>query len=247
MMRVRSAVAAGVFAVGMAGCALLKPTPTPLRTEVFEPGASDADEYALLLPGRGGHPRDFARAGLTDTLRASGFRGEIVGADAHIAYYFKRTVIARVREDVVAQRPGRRPWIVGVSMGGLGALLYEKTHPGEAAGLVLLAPYLGEAAIISEIRAAGGLAGWDPGEIAPDDFQRELWLWIKHGGLDRVPVFIAWGRDDEFHAANALLAERLPPGRVAVLDGGHLWSVWGPAFQALLERGACGPRVSDAR
>ncbi len=226
------------FALGMAGCALLKPTPAPIPVFRFEPGRPESDTYAILLPGRGGHPSDFEKAGLPRMLAEGGFPGEVVGVDAHLAYYFKRTVIARVREDVVARRPGKRHWIVGVSMGGLGALLYEKTHPGEVEGIVLLAPYLGDGKVIAEIRAAGGLRSWEPGPIAESDFQRELWLWIKGGGLDRVPVYIGWGSGDRFADANALLAELFPAERVVTRPGGHTWSVWCPVFADLLEAGA---------
>jgi pimeloyl-ACP methyl ester carboxylesterase len=216
----------------------LKPAPAPVPAFVFHPGRPGDATWAVLLPGRGGHPRDFERAGIPDAMVRAGFQGEIVGVDAHLAYYVKRTVIARIRDDVVARRPGRMPWLVGVSMGGLGALLYEKTHPGEAAGLVLLAPFLGDNKIIAEIAAAGGLRSWEPGAIAQGDYQRELWLWIKQGGLDRVPVFIGWGTEDRFAAADALLADALPHARRFTAPGGHLWTTWNVVFAGLLDAGA---------
>lgn len=238
--RLRAAIGLLALALGSAGCVLLRPTPAPVRSFVYEPGDPAAATFALLLPGRGGHPRDYERAGFPRMLREAGFRGEVVSADAHLGYYLKRSVIRRVREDLVLPRGGRRPWIVGISMGGLGALLYEKEHPGEAAGLVLLAPYLGDPAIIAEIKRAGGLAAWEPGPIAPNDFQRELWAWIKAGGLDGVTVYIAWGESDRFAEADALLASLVRSDRVATVPGGHVWTTWVPAFEALLQRGACG-------
>ena len=245
-MRWAAALGVACLAGILSGCALLKPTATPIASFTYEAGDPDADGCAILLPGRGGHPDDFARAGMPRALAESGFAGQVIGVDAHLGYYIRRTVIARVRADVVAPRADRQVWIVGVSLGGLGALLYEKTHPGEVAGIVLLAPYLGDDDVIAEIRAAGGLATWDPGELDPGDFQRELWRWIKQGGLDRVPVFIGWGEDDRFAAANAMLGTAVPHARTFVAPGGHTWPVWKTLFARVLAAGAFMPPSSPS-
>lgn len=230
----------------VAGCAWWRPAPAPLVTEVFAVGNRGESAYALLLPGRGDRPSDFQRAGFPQALVDAGFPGEIVGADAHLRYYLKRTAIPRLREDVIVPRYPRKPWIVGVSMGGLGALLYEKEHPDTAAGLVLLAPFVGDRKLVREIKAAGGLASWEPGAIGPDDWQRELWAWIKDGGLARVPVYLAWGASDRFAEGDALLASMLPAERVVEIPGGHTWWTWKPAFLELLQRGACGVTPAES-
>lgn len=242
--RVGAALAFGLaVAWGGVGCAWFRATPTPMASTTFHPGRSDATTYAMLLPGRGDVPQDYARAGFPQRLIEAGFVGEIVGVDAHLQYYLRGMAIARVHADVVQPRAGRAPWLVGISMGGLGALLYEKEHPGTATGLVLLAPFLGDPALVREIERAGGLAAWEPGPIVPGDYQRDLWAWIKAGGLDRVPVFLAWGRSDRFAPANRLLAAELPPERVVEIPGDHTWRTWQPAFDALLARGACGVSI----
>ena len=79
----------------------------------------------------------------------------------------------RLREDVIG--PARSGgystiWLVGISLGGLGAGLYTGHYPGDVASLVLLAPFLGEAPIIEEIAAAGGVRTWNPGEMATSDY-----------------------------------------------------------------------------
>ena len=76
------------------------------------------------------------------TLRESGARVDSIAVDAHLGYYFQRTVIARLQADVLqpARQQGyRRIVLVGVSLGGLGALLCERDLPGSVDALVLAA------------------------------------------------------------------------------------------------------------
>ena len=78
----------------------------------------------------------------------------------HFGYYLRRTAIERLREDVIvpAQRKGYGEIdLVGISLGGFGALYYAMHHPGEIARLFLLAPYLGEQPVVREICTAGGV------------------------------------------------------------------------------------------
>ncbi len=53
-------------------------------------------------------------------------------------------------------------WLAGTSLGGIGALLYLRDHPDDLAGVLALAPYLGEEGVIREIERAGGPASWQP-------------------------------------------------------------------------------------
>lgn len=66
------------------------------------------------------------------------------------------------------RRPGHdHVWVLGVSMGGLGALHYTQQHPDRVDGVIALAPYLGRRRLVAEIRDAGGLARWTPDPPAP--------------------------------------------------------------------------------
>jgi pimeloyl-ACP methyl ester carboxylesterase len=193
----------------VSGCVLWRPTVTPLRQQTLHRAAGNRC-LMVLLPGRFDRPASFARAGFGEAVRARGLALDVVAVDAHLGYYRERTVLDRLRADVVA--PARAAgyqsvWIGGVSLGGLGSLLYLRDHPQDLAGVVALAPYLGEDALIAEIEAAGGPLGWPaagaptgapagapaggdagaapgarggaPAEIRPDgDVGRELWRWL---------------------------------------------------------------------
>lgn len=230
------------------GCVLLRSTPTPIPTLELAVGGAGATCSVVLLPGRGGHPEDFADAGFADLAAARGIAAEMLGVDAHLGYYARRMVLTRLDDDVLAPRQHRDLYLVGVSMGGLGALLYQQHHPGRVAGIVLLAPFLGSEKVTGEIARAGSLAAWRPeGPVEDDDYQRRLWLWLQGDPFGQTPVFLGWGRDDDFHEANALLAALLPPERVFVVDGGHDWRTWGGIWARMLDAGALAPCAGGGR
>ena len=62
--------------------------------------------------------------------------------DAHVGYYLDRNLVERVESAVIApaRRAGcRRTWMLGISLGGLGALLCARAIP-EVERVILLAP-----------------------------------------------------------------------------------------------------------
>jgi alpha-beta hydrolase superfamily lysophospholipase len=54
----------------------------------------------------------------------------------------------------------RRLWLLGISVGGMGALLYTAARFASVDGLVLLAPFLGTPGTLAEVSAAGGITAW---------------------------------------------------------------------------------------
>jgi len=193
-------------------------------------------------------------------------RCELLAVAAHLGYYRNRSVLDRLHQDVILPARARgveEIWLVGISLGGVGALLYEAEHPGEIAGAVLLAPFLGNPPIIEEVTAAGGLAGWKPGPApaGEEDFQRRLWRFLharltppapSTGGAGAAPgrpaprLYLGWGEDDSFAGANRLLADALPAEAVLTVPGGHDWPPWRDLFAGLLARGALTPGSASA-
>lgn len=223
----------------LAGCVRYRPTPVPLRTIRF-PGAGQPRTLVVLLPGRRDSPEDFGRIGFPQMAAKAGAKVDMVAVDAHLGYYFNRTIVDRLQEDVIAPARKRydRVWLVGVSIGGTGSILDAAAHPENVDGIVLLAPFLGEEKVIHEIAAAGGLRAWQPPEpLAPDDFQRRLWVWLKGyaaGSEGKIPLYLGYGTRDSFARANGLLAEVLPKERVFTVSGGHDWKAWRALWEAFL-------------
>jgi pimeloyl-ACP methyl ester carboxylesterase len=231
-----------------AACYRPQPTTVPLRTldaPSAVPAAARAADRCLVvfLPGRGDLPEDFFRQGFDRELREAGSACEVVAVDAHLGYYFERSIEDRLRQDVIAPARARgvdEIWLVGISLGGLGSVLYTKENPQEIEGIVILAPYLGEEEVIDEIAAAGGLRAWEPrGPLERFDFRR-IWQWLDSSarpGPGRPPIYLAYGERDRFARAHGLLAEALPPGRVITLPGRHTWRTWSRLWSAVLDAG----------
>lgn len=219
-----------------------RPVTVPMRTVPY-PGAGVAGgDLVIFLPGRGDRPEDFEERGLLAAARQAGLDADVLAVDAHLAYYYERVISERLWADVVTParaRGYRRLWLVGISLGGLGSVATLQEHPDAAAGLLVLAPYLGEPELVREIEAAGGLAHWRPGP-AERDF-RGVWAWLRGcatHGVPRPPLWLAYGESDRYAYAHRLLASALPPERVLVAPGGHDWTAWSRLWADFLSRGA---------
>jgi pimeloyl-ACP methyl ester carboxylesterase len=194
----------------------------------------------IFLPGIEDLAEDFEFHGFIDAMRERDEAVDAVALDAHYGYYATRTIHEKLTSEVLT--PARnlgyeRIWLVGISLGGLGALSYAARHPENVSGLVLLAPYLGDSVVINEIRTAGGVNAWSPATIKEADYQRMLWRWIKQyqaARLSPLPIYLGFGEQDAFVAANQLLAAVLPDDQVVTVRGGHDWTTWKALWQKLL-------------
>ena len=219
-------------------------TKKPIDTIYYVTGKTPSDSLIVMLPGSGDKPADFVSNGFIKAIQDSGIRADVISVDAHLGYYFKRNLLPRLHEDVIIpaiQKGYKKIWLLGISIGGLGAMMYAKHYPDNITGLVVLSPFLGYPLIINEISHAGGLSRWSPTEpIDKDDYQHDLWKWLK--GYTRAEenhprLVIGYGKEDEFAAGAALLAEVLPKDQVYIVQGRHDWGTWGRIFNLILQSG----------
>jgi pimeloyl-ACP methyl ester carboxylesterase len=210
------------------------------------------------------HGGDFEREGFVYTAREGGLEADLVEVDLHWGYYQDGSFVERLWEDVV--RPARvsgyrRIWLVGISLGGSGALGFLREHPETLAGVVLLSPYLGPKELAEPIRDAGGLRRWKPAVTQPpktfERFVEDNW-----GTLHRLtaskqagPVlYLGYSNSEPMAPTLHLLAEALPPARVLRVTGGHRWTTWKRLWLEILQRqpfeearGKAGPRRKPSR
>lgn len=218
-----------VFLLGLSGCLGMLPNPTPMTALRDELPGGGAKCLVVFLPGAGDSAADFERHGFVGALREKGLSVDIVSAQATLGYYVKGGVLERLSADVIgpARAKGyQQTWLMGVSMGGMGTLIYSRAHPDEVHGVLALAPYLGERELIEEIQAAGGLAAWNG---AGDGDERALWRWLQgvsskqeHG----PDLYVGWGTEDRLRVGDALLGAVLPKDHVITVPGGHKWTTW---------------------
>jgi pimeloyl-ACP methyl ester carboxylesterase len=195
----------------------------------------------VALPGYGMERDDFARHGFIDAVHARGWPVDIIAARPDVGLYLDGAVAARLHAEIIlpARPAAGCLWLLGVSLGAMGALLYARQHPGAAAGAIVLAPFLGTPGLIAEVAEAGGLARWDPGEIRAVDVERRLLSWLRPrraGAAGGLPLYLGYGRADRFARAASLLAQELPAERVILADGGHDWETWRRLWLQTLDR-----------
>jgi pimeloyl-ACP methyl ester carboxylesterase len=189
------------------------------------------------LPGAFHVAEDFLAAGFAEAVRRRRSDLDLIFLDLELAHVSDRSALDRLRSDVVlpARAAGESIWLGGISLGGLFALDYAASHPGELDGLCLFAPYLGNRMLIAEIAGAPGLEHWQPGELAETDEERRIWRYIKSRRSDSEPLYLGFGEDDRFAAAHGLLAAALPADSVDVIAGGHEWPTWVTLWENFLE------------
>ncbi len=207
----------------------------------------------VLMPGMLNLPDAYFQHGfVADALRASR-RCDVLALDAHNGYYASGTLRRRFGEDVlvVAEQRGYEDiWLVGSSMGGMGALLLAQAYPDRVDGLFLLAPYFGGGGLLRSIAEAGGLAAWRPPARAERTEAAALWVWLQGYAThpERMPpLYLGVGDDDGMRFGVDLLAAHLPPSRIGRAPGAHAWATWRVLWRRLLVRPPWDPRGGTPR
>ena len=231
----------GMLAAYLASCA--PRTAIPIGTVNFTPpGGKRQQTLLLFLPGLRDSAAVFADEGFVAAAQTRGIEADMIGVEAHLGYYMEKTFLQRLKEDVIdpARRRGyRQIWLIGISLGGFGALWYDIENPGDLAGMVALAPYLGDPAVVGEVGRAGGLAAWHPQEYGMLDDQHKIWRGVKtyeQRENNGKRLFLGYGLQDKFAEADGMLAAVLPLDQVFTSEGGHDWPTWRILWDRILQK-----------
>jgi pimeloyl-ACP methyl ester carboxylesterase len=226
--------------------------PIPVR---LVPATQPAHRLVVVLPGRGDDLDSLTRRGIDRIVHSQWPDADVVLTGLTLPFYRQGRAVRRLHEEILRPAHARhygQVWLAGISLGGLGALMYDRAYPGEVDGMLLVSPYLGDMPIYREIRAAGGLARWQPGPaqpVTPETYQRELWRHIRdlRDGPGSASVWLAYGDRERFRDRIALLATWLPSEQVFELPGHHNWTLWKTALRTLLAHARPGqPRPDTA-
>jgi len=198
---------------------------------------SVAPQRVVLLPAAYSGPDDFVRAGFIGAARERSLDIDLVFAAVEIGEVTDRSVLASISRELI--QPARAQdcalWLGGISLGGYLALCCAARHATELAGLCIFAPYLGSHIVTGEIARAGGLANWNPAELAGDDDERQVWRFISTLRSGSLPVHLGLGREDRFAPRHRLMAAALAPQDVDVVSGGHDWPTWRRLWERFLD------------
>ena len=211
---------------------------------VLIPAPQPAKRLVVVLPGRGDDIASLQHAGIAQVIRSQWPDADVTLSGLAIGYYLQGGAMRRLHDEIIvpAHAHGyREVWLLGASLGGLGALMYDGQWPGTIDGIVLMAPYLGEKPLLQEIAAAGGITQWKPGpapaQVDGNNFQRELWRHLQSWSHDPARarnVWLAYGDSDRLRDSMPLLTPLLLSSHVLVRSGGHAWTVWTPAAHDIL-------------
>jgi pimeloyl-ACP methyl ester carboxylesterase len=212
----------------LTGCIGRAPTETPIPHIIVQGGSGQHHSVVVMLPGAGDRAGTFIEHGFEEAGQLLGF--DTIAVDAHYGYYAERSLIPRLHEDVVlpARAAGYdRIWLLGISMGGFGALLYAEAHPEQVDGIILLAPFLGDSELAKAVSDSGGLAAWSGEGPRFKDYEVDVWRWLKATiAAHSTPVILGFGQSDRGAKSHRVIADALPARAVYTRDGGHDWGTW---------------------
>ncbi len=206
------------------------------------PAAAAATERVLLvmLPAAGMQAHEFLEQAFVADAQAGGHAIDIIAVQPDMSLYLDGGIAAALHDAVLQPalaRSYRRIWLLGISLGGMGALLYAAAQQSLVEGVILLAPFLGTKGTIAALAKTGGMAGPVDCSITTVPEQRLL-AWLREyvaRGLGPA-IYLGYGEDDRFAPGHRMLAELLPMDRVAAGPGGHDWDCWRGLWRQLLDR-----------
>jgi pimeloyl-ACP methyl ester carboxylesterase len=202
-----------------------------------DPGRS-APALIVMLPPAYSGPEDFVRAGFVAAARERRLEIDLVFAPLGLRHVADRTLLTELWQEVLspARVQGRAVWLGGISFGAYLALACAERHPGDLAGLCVLAPWLGTHLVTGEIARAREVHDWLAGEAAEDDEERRVWRFIQRQGSGALPIHLGMGREDRFAERHRLMAAALEPDSLDVVPGGHDWPTWKRLWERFLDR-----------
>jgi len=204
--------------------------------------SGSAQSLLVLLPGAYMRAQDFVSHGFVDAVRRTGQPIDIIAADTGMECYLDGSIVERLHAEVVAPNlsaGARRIWLAGLSLGGLGALLYTQAYPDLVEGLLLISPFIGTRGAVAEIVKAGGFGNWQPPAGDPATGEQRLFQWLKTypAGAPALPhIYLGYGSNDRFAASYRLLAELLAVEDVVATSGGHDWETWKVLWAQLVSK-----------
>lgn len=229
-----------ILFVLVTGCGLY-PT-KPVRVQDFRDSSKPRKHLIVLISGRGATFDYFERQRWAEIANQYSTDYDFVAPYLHYGYYMSGEVLIRLHEDIIvpAKQQGYESIsLAGISMGGLGCLLYSHKYPQEIDRLFLFSPFLGKDDVQDQIRAAGGLDKWKLQDENADDWNYYIWQRLQDiltNADSKQKIFLGYGDKDRLNGHD-LLATAMPAQHVIRLTGNHDDVTFTKLWQAMLEQG----------
>ena len=227
----------------VSGCATTRtPIPTLSYPGSAEAQATSGKKLLVVLRGMGGSEESYEKYGFIAAMQQQYPEFDVVVPNAHFGYYRKRTIKERLSIDIIDPAIAddyEEIWLAGVSMGGLGSLLYLRCCEEKITGVVLLAPYSGSGGLHKDINAYLNGEQEPPwaGSESSEDSIPALWRWMVENeqALGDGRVWLGYGDEDRL-SGHQLLAQLMPDDHVVEVSGGHKVKVFMRIWNQILAR-----------
>ena len=199
-------------------------------------GMTGRRSLVVLLPPIGGKGSHYETQGFLDEVWERGFEASMEVVDVKPSLYLGSRIVELLKTEVIepAKAEGYEEiYLVGISLGGHGALLYATTYPEDVDGIVVLAPFIGGDRASGAIEEAGGLDTWEDCPFLGWNYACNLWKSLQvyvSDSRNQRKVVLGFGREDKFADQCRMLADALPPEQVFTVPGGHDWATWKKLF-----------------
>ncbi len=190
------------------------------------------DSLIIFLPGLIDTAKTFKNENFFTIAREAGIKADMVSASIHIGHLIKEVMVKRLETDIFnpAIKAGyHNIWLVGLSIGGLNALLFYKKYEKNICGVVTISPYIADTELRKELQQAGSVKDWQPKSVENMKvFNKELqflWVWLQKqvSNNNLQQIYLGYGEQDRYIEEIKLLQNILDNNNVITVDGHHNW------------------------
>ena len=186
----------------------------------------------VILPTVGGEGSHYESQGFIEAVRERGFEANLKVLDVKPRLYLKKRIVHLLKTEVIAPAKAegyKKIYLIGMSLGGHGALLYVTAYPEDIDGVLVLAPFISGPVLTDSIEKAGGLDKWEDCPFISWGYACNLWQALKDYVSipeNRAKIALGYGTEDKFADECRVLADSLLLERVFTVSGGHDWVTW---------------------
>jgi hypothetical protein len=199
-------------------------------------GMTGKRSLVVLLPTIGGEGDHYETQGFLDEVWERGFEASLEIVDVKPTLYLGSRIVELLKTEVVepAKAEGfEEIYLVGISLGGHGVLLYATKYPDDVDGIIIFAPFISGDTASEAIDDAGGLETWEDCPFLAWTHACNLWKSLKvyvSDSRDQRKVVLGFGTEDIFVEQCRILSDVLLPEQVFTVSGGHDWPTWKKLF-----------------
>lgn len=201
---------------------------------LIEGNPQAADRLVVMLPGYGDRVGHFQDHQFLEMAAATqGDHVAFIATDSHFGYYRNFDLPNYFQQDILERWPDAKITLVGISMGGFGALSLARLYPERVDDVVLMAPFLGTPYFLRRRVATDHL------ELRPNDGPRKLmllenWQFLADNPYDQTYALYV-GRFDPLALTLPLVRKKAPAVAITKGSGGHNWKAWRKLWEQHLQ------------